>query len=157
MVISTESVQQPKKYSQEAKHTVWDVGSVERTTPFSPRTVPSFGLAASPPRVHHLNTVRSIFLAISNLDVHGGSVTMASKSSPHRHGLCVTSNVHKSMILDATPYCAAARITPGGRPDISLKFSSDLGDKVTYPFLSSACRLYQNQIRLHRSVQLAVQ
>jgi len=37
-------------------------------------------------------------------DLHGGSVTMASKSSPHRHGLWVTSNVQRSTILDATPY-----------------------------------------------------
>ncbi len=41
-------------------------------------------------------------------------MTIASKSSPHRHGFCVTSNVQRSMMRLATPYCAAARMIPGG-------------------------------------------
>lgn len=38
---------------------------------------------------------------------------IASKSSPHRKGLRVTSNTHRSTIRRATPYCAAARMIPG--------------------------------------------
>jgi hypothetical protein len=37
---------------------------------------------------------------------------MASKRLPHRHGWFVTSKVQRSMIRDATPYCAAARRMP---------------------------------------------
>jgi hypothetical protein len=41
------------------------------------------------------------------------SVMMASKRLPHRHGWFVTSKVQRSMIRDATSYCAAARRMPG--------------------------------------------
>ena len=44
--------------------------------------------------------------------VHGGSVSIASKSSPHRKGFLVTSYVHRSMIRASTLYWAAARRIP---------------------------------------------
>lgn len=55
-------------------------------------------------------------------DLHGGSVMMASSSSPLRHGFLVTSNVKQSSILSRIPYCCAARNTPG--PDLSERLVS---------------------------------
>lgn len=61
------------------------------------------------------NKTTDIPLKLDNC-LHGGSVTIASKSSPHRQGFRVTSNVHRSIILEATLYCVAAQMTPGGFP-----------------------------------------
>lgn len=49
-------------------------------------------------------------------NVHGGSVTIASKNPPHRNGFRVTSNVHRSSTRVSTAYCFAARIIPGLSP-----------------------------------------
>ncbi len=56
-------------------------------------------------------------------------MTIASKSSPHLQGLCVTSNVQRSMIRVATPYCLAARITPGGFPEGTVGLSTTQPNK----------------------------
>ena len=41
-------------------------------------------------------------------------MTIASNRSPHLQGFCVTSKVQRSMMRLAIPYCAAARLIPGG-------------------------------------------
>ena len=85
--------------------------------------------------VRRLCVRQSLFLSrcmlVASYHLHGGSVMIASKSSPHLHGLLVTSNVHRSRIRFSTPYWLAARRIPGAfslpricRPSISEPYTN---------------------------------
>lgn len=72
-------------------------------------------------------------------------MTIASNSSPHLHGLRVTSKVERPRIREATPYCVAARITPG---IFSNQRISKLGPRATaiaHLFLSFDGHQYPSQ------------
>ena len=86
----------------------------------------------------------------------GGSVTIASNSSPSRNGFCVTSNVQRSKTLEEIPYWVAARMMPGGLPwKDYLNMTQWLSERANLR-LSSDDHQYRTQIRAHQNGLLAV-
>lgn len=80
-------------------------------------------------------------------------MTIASKRSPQRQGLRVTSNVHRSTIRRATPYCAAARMMPGCFSVASQPFCRLIECKLTHLCHAFVVRQCQNRIQGRQSRQ----
>ncbi len=80
---------------------------------------------------------------------------MASKSSPHLQGFRVTSNVQRSMIRLATPYCAADLRMPGTFSVVTFRIRQDKLNWGVTPCLSLSFvdRRCQNRKPRHQSTQ----